>query len=359
MIKKQSVVGIVSPTLKLAAGIIIIAAVRASNSFISPLLLALFISIICAHPILWLEKKKIPSWASIPMVLGGLALILFILGSIIGKSLSQFSSNIPQYEASLNTLAASLSQKYNLAEFGINFDQIISKIDTKKILSFTSGLLSQLGNLMSNSFLILLVTIFILVEMGSFSLKAKILESDYGMSLKHLAKLGKSVRHYLALKTVISLITGVLITVWLMILGVDYPILWGVIAFLLNYIPNIGSIIAAIPTMLLALIQLGFDGFILTGIAYLVVNIIMGNVIEPKIMGKGLGLSTLIVFISLIVWGYVFGMVGMFLAVPITLSIKIILENNENTRWISLLLGSDQDTKKFLDKKKADKNLTL
>jgi predicted PurR-regulated permease PerM len=147
---------------------------------------------------------------------------------------------------------------------------------------------------------------------------------------------------------VISLITGVLVTTLLLIIGVDYPILWGLIAFLLNYIPSIGSIIAAFPTSLLALIQLGTGGFIWTAVGYLVINTVMGNVVEPKMMGKGLGLSTLIVFLSLIIWGYVFGTIGMFLSIPLTMSIKIILEQREKTRWIAMLLGTQNDAKKVL-----------
>ena len=141
--------------------------------------------------------------------------------------------------------------------------------------------------------------------------------------------------------------TGLFIWIWLMVIGVDYAILWGVIAFLLNYIPNIGSIIAAAPTMLLALVQLGVGGMAWTGLGYLVVNLVMGNIIEPKIMGKGLGLSTLVVFLSLIVWGYILGTVGMFLSVPLTMTIKVILEQNKSTQWIAILLGTEKETKKM------------
>jgi predicted PurR-regulated permease PerM len=118
---------------------------------------------------------------------------------------------------------------------------------------------------------------------------------------------------------------------------------------MLNYIPNIGSIIAAVPTMLLALVQLGLGGMIWTGIGYLAVNLVVGNIIEPKVMGKGLGLSTLVVFLSLIFWGYIFGSVGMFLSVPLTMTIKIILESDKKAGWVAVLLGTEEETKRILD----------
>ena len=204
-----------------------------------------------------------------------------------------------------NDLMIQLNQR------GIQFksDQFLQILDPKKILNFSANMVGQLGGIMSNSFLIMLITIFILLEMNGFVLKTKVIELKHGNSLKFLNKIGQSIRNYLSIKTIVSLLTGILITIYLYIISIDYAILWGTIAFMLNYIPNIGSIIAAVPTMLLALVQLGLGGMIWTGIGYLVVNLIVGNIIEPKVMGKGLGLSTLVVFLSLVFWGFIFGSV--------------------------------------------------
>ena len=127
--------------------------------------------------------------------------------------------------------------------------------------------------------------------------------------------IGDSVRHYLTIKTFTSLLTGVFVWIGLALIGLEYAIIWALIAFLLNYIPNIGSILAAVPALLFALIQLGLDGVLFTAIVFVVVNMLVGNAIEPKIMGKGLGLSTFVVFFSLIFWGFILGTVGMFLSV--------------------------------------------
>jgi predicted PurR-regulated permease PerM len=150
----------------------------------------------------------------------------------------------------------------------------------------------------------------------------------------------REVRHYLAIKTWISLATGFLVTVFLVSIGLDYAILWGVLAFMLNYIPTLGSIIAAVPAILLAYIQLGGGWAVGVTAGYLAVNLIMGNLIEPRVMGQGLGLSTLVVFLSLLFWGWVLGPVGMVLSVPLTVTLRIALESRQETRWIAVLLGS-------------------
>jgi len=125
----------------------------------------------------------------------------------------------------------------------------------------------------------------------------------------------------------------------LALMGVDYAILWAVIAFLLNFIPNIGSIIAAVPPMLIALIQLGPMSSMLVAGLYMITNTVFGNVIEPRYMGRSLGLSTLVVFVSLVFWGWIFGPVGMLLSIPLTMVVKIGLENSEKNRWLAVLLG--------------------
>ena len=135
--------------------------------------------------------------------------------------------------------------------------------------------------------------------------------------------------------------TGIAIGVWLAVIGVDYAMLWGLLAFLLNYVPNIGSIIAAVPTVLFAAVQLGPGAALWSAAGYLVVNVVVGSVVEPRFMGRGLGLSTLVVFLSLVFWGWVLGPVGMFLSVPLTMMIKIALDSRPDTHWIAVLLGPE------------------
>ena len=144
---------------------------------------------------------------------------------------------------------------------------------------------------------------------------------------------------YISIKTIVSIITGFLIYICLSFIGLDHAIMWALIAFFLNYIPNIGSIIASIPAIIIALIQFNIYYALLVALVYLIINIVMGSIVEPKYLGKELGLSTLIIFLSLIFWGWLLGPVGMLLSVPLTMIMKIALESNDDTRWISILLG--------------------
>jgi predicted PurR-regulated permease PerM len=147
------------------------------------------------------------------------------------------------------------------------------------------------------------------------------------------------IQHYMNIKTAISLTVGILLGVWLFILGVDFPILWGFLVFLLRYVPNVGAIIAAVPAVVLAFIEFGIGRAAQVAIGYLAVEFVLGNVVEPMLMGRKLGLSTLVVIISLIFWGSLLGIVGVFLCIPLTMTLKFVCENNKNTRWIAVLLG--------------------
>jgi len=335
--------------LFITAIIIIIAGVMAAKAIILPILLALFLSIICIHPILFLEKRKIPYGVGMLIVLAGLGIVFIILGGIIGNSLSGFLNDLPLYEDKLQQMVVDIINTLNGYGANINAQQLIDLIDPGKILSFTALAAGEIGKILSDSFLVMFIMIFMLLETKSFILKTELIEKVFGNSLAYLNRIGVSIRHYLSIKTFISIITGILIWVWLYLIGVQYAVLWGLIAFMLNYIPNIGSLLAAIPTLLFSFVQLGFEGMIWTGICYLVVNTVMGSIVEPKVMGKGLGLSILVVFLSLIIWGFILGPVGMFLSIPLTITIKIMLEENKRTKWMAVLLGTVKETKQMLE----------
>jgi predicted PurR-regulated permease PerM len=338
-----------------AATIIIIAGMMMAESFITLMLLALFVSIIGVHPVYWLDKKKVPHVLSVVIVLLGILLIISGLSGIIGSSVSSFTSHLGKYESRLSGILLSINQEFS--HFGINLstDRLTKMFDPAKVLDFTASTLGQLGNLMSNTALVFFIVLFILLEMNSIALKAKAFgATSSGKTMMNLSRIEKSVRHYLVIKTIVSLLTGVLITFFLWIIGVEYAVLWGLIAFMLNYIPNIGSIIAAIPAVLFAWIQLGFIPAVWAMIAFAAVNLFIGYLVEPRVMGKGMGLSTLVVFLSLIVWGYVLGIAGMFLSVPLTMTLKIILEYNESTRPIAAILGTDEDALKLINKKENE-----
>ncbi len=333
-----------SPVITFAAIIIVIAGIRSAESIVNPFLLAVFISIISTHPIEWMEKKGIPHTLAVVSIIIFILLIIIGVGGLTGTSVANFSANLPSYERRLRDIELN-SLKY-LDAFGIDFSEehIFQAFDSRKILSFTASVLNSLGGLMGTSLLIFITVLFMLLESKSFIYKFSIISNQPRETEVRVAEIISNVNRYLTLKTLTSLVTGILISLWLWIIGVDYPVLWGLLAFLLNYIPNIGSLIAAIPAVLLAIIQLNTAGVILTMVGYLVINLVMGSLIEPRIMGRGLGISTLVIFLSLIFWGWVLGPIGMFLSTPLTMSVKIAFETNEDTRWFAVLLSSMKKT---------------
>ena len=338
--------------LNIAAFIIIIAGVMYAESLITQILMAFFISIICAQPITWLKKKKVPQGLAITIVFIGIIAVFIGFGELIGASLSSFSEDAPKYEQNLREMGKTVFRFADDKGIKISTDEMTKLFDPSKVMSITAGFLGQLGGFMGNAFTIFFLVLFLLMELDSFSVKTKAIVKDSGGSLAFFNTIGNSIRHYLSIKTMTSFLTGVFIWISLVIIGVDYAIIWALIAFLLNYIPNIGSIIAAIPAVLFALVQLGFGGVIWTTGVFIAVNMVIGNVVEPKMMGKGMGLSTFIVFVSLIFWGFMLGTVGMFLSVPLTMAIKIMLEQNPKTEWIAIFLGTQGEAQAILDKKK-------
>ena len=343
-----------NPIMLLAGLVILLAGLKAASDIITPLLLAFFISIIGAYPLSWLRKKGVNNVLAVVIVILFILLFLTIIGGVTGTSVAAFTQGLPTYEIKLKQLEGEWVGA--LSNFGImlHSDNIMKSFDSGKVLSFTATVLNSVGNLMSTSVLILLTVFFILMEASTLPLKIMLTSKNPQADNEKYHKVIYGVRHYLSIKTLTSLATGILIWASLAILGVDYAILWGLIAFLMNYIPNIGSLLAAVPAILLALVQLGLYGAIWTTVIYVVINLVIGSIIEPKVMAKGLGLSTLVVFVSLVLWGWLLGIIGMFLSVPLTMIAKIYFEANPKTKWIAVFLSSEDEIKHEKEKKEKE-----
>lgn len=327
--------------LMLACFVIIVAGMQAAESIIVPFLLAIFISIIASPPFFWLQNRGVPKSISLLLVIVIFLIFISLIGLLIGTSVNDFTSKLPFYQQKLQQQTQGVIAWLTEKKF-IEPDFQISKVfNPGSILNIIGNALNQLSNLFANGFLILLTVIFMMLEVTSLPVKFKKIFSNPDASIARVQSISENINKYIAIKTWISIGTGLLVYFLLLIVGVDYPLLWAVLAFALNYIPTIGSIIALIPPLLLTIIQLGFINAMIVLLGYLVINTIMGNILEPKFMGKGLGLSTLVVFISLLFWGWVLGPIGMLLSVPLTITIKIALDSSDETRWLAILLGSE------------------
>jgi len=325
----------------LASFVIIVAGMKAAESIIVPFLLSIFISIIASPPFFWLQNKGVPKAVSIIIVILVFLIFIFLIGLLIGTSVNDFTFKLPYYQQKLQdqtqTIISWLIEK-NFIEPDF---QISNVFNPAAVLGIVGDALNQVSNLFADGFLILLTVIFMMLEVTSLPIKLKKILNNPEESIKRVQSVTLNINKYIAIKTWISLSTGILVFILLLILGVDYPLLWAVLAFALNFIPTIGSIIALIPPVLLTIIQIGFVEALIVLIGYVIINTIMGNILEPKFMGKGLGLSTLVVFLSLIFWGWVLGPIGMLLSVPLTITIKIILDSSDETRWLAVLLGPE------------------
>src|SRR5512143_295694 len=324
-----------------AALVIIVRGINQAQSVLASFLVAVFLAVIGTPPVLWLERKRIPSVVAVLIVVAGMITSLLIIGGLVGTSLNSFIDALPSYQQRMQEQVLSL--KALLAKKGLRSTDkmLLEYINPGAVMRLAIGMLGGLGSALSNIILILLTVTFILLEASSFPVKLRAVLGDPEQAFPQFTRFVDDIKRYMIIKTGISLTAGILIGIWLSILGVDSPVLWGFLAFLLHYVPNVGAIIAAIPAVILTLVQFGIGRAALTAAGYLVVSFILGNAVEPRLMGRRLGLSTLVVFLSLIFWGSLLGLIGVVLCIPFTMTLKFACENNESTRWIAVLLGPE------------------
>ncbi|WP_289242835.1 AI-2E family transporter [Campylobacter sp.] len=324
----------------IASFIIIIGGLSLASSIVVPFLLAVFISII-VYPVLELMSKvHINRFFAFIILIGICGSGLWILGNVIATALLGFSADLPIYKAKIDIFIDNLVV-YIKDNSNIDIsNNILSFINIDKLITTTSNLIVQTGSIVTQSFLVFLLLAFILFEVQIFKDKVAYFALKNPLASDIASTFISNLKRYLAIKTISSIATGVIVWVFLILFDVPYAPLWAVLAFILNYIPTIGSIIAAIPAILVSLAVNDLSSTLWLTLIYLVLNIAIGNFIEPKFLGKELGISTLVVILSLLFWGFVFGIGGMFLAVPLTMSIKIALDANPKTKSISILLSN-------------------
>jgi AI-2 transport protein TqsA len=324
-----------------ASMVVIIYGLNQAQGVVSLFLLSAFIALITTPSVLWMERHRIPRSIAVLLVISTMIALLLIMGVIVGASLSSFSDALPFYQQRLREEVLALKPFLASKHIMVTDKVLLEYFNPGPILGIAVGALSQMGAALSNILLILLTVVFILLEASSFPVKIRSVLGDPKRAFPQFTKFVHELKRYMIIKTVINLSAGILIAVWLILLGVDFPVLWGFMTFLLLYIPNVGSVIAAVPAVLLALTQHGGGTAILAALGYFAVGTILGNILEPKIMGSKLGMSTLVVFLSMIFWGTMLGPVGVVLCIPLTMTVKAAFESNERTAWIGVILGPE------------------
>ena len=344
-----------SAIVSVAAVVVIIYGMQMAKVLLVPFLIAVFLALITVRPMLWLQQRRVPSFLAALLIVSALMLILAVVGIILGSSIAEFTAALPAYQARLDVIVDGaldfIAKNLNTDE---SIDSLGDMVDPGWAMGLVASILNGVKAALTNTFLIFFTMIFILLEASSVGTKVEAAFERSSNTMEGPRAFIHNLGRYLGFKTLVSMATGLCAGVLTWSLGLDFPLLWGMLAFLLNYVPTIGSIIAAVPAVLLALVQLGPGAAGATAIGFAAINVVFGNLIEPRLMGYGVGISPLIVFVGLIFWGWVFGPVGMLLSVPLTMALKLALESSERTRWIAVFVGSERDAQHKLQSRRTE-----
>ncbi|MEM8930862.1 MAG: AI-2E family transporter [Acidobacteriota bacterium] len=319
--------------------VIIVAGMRAAANLVVTFLLAGFLAVILTPPYLALRRRKVPAIVAVALIIGMISAVATGIIAVVGTSVSQFDENLPVYR---ERISAEVDRALVWVDgYGLHLpkEQVVGTFDGETALRWAGSLARGVSGVLNQSFIILLIVVFLLVDASTLPQRAC---GPGGLSRDSwdvIQEVMGNVRRYMAMKTMMSLLTGGLVTLWLLVMGVDYAPLFGMIAFLFNYVPNIGSFVASIPGVLVALVEHGGLLAMVVAIGYMAINVGVSNGIEPRYLGGGLGLAPSVVVLSLIFWGWVLGPVGMLLSVPLTIIARIVMDSFDETRLLAKLLG--------------------
>lgn len=319
--------------------IVVLAGVSSAKDILVPFLLAMFIAIICSPLVNVLEEIKLPRSLAVLLSIVIILIAGSAIGQMIGSSITIFTANLPSYKAQLTTHLSAMPDFISIPILNQPVSDLIANLEPGQAMNIGVNLLSNVSDILSNTFLILLAAVFLLMETESFASKIRYFSSTGEKYHENIESFISSVKNYMLIKTWISILTGSLISFSLWLIGVEHYMLWGFLAFLLNYVPSVGSLIAAVPAVCLTFIQLGSGTALLVIGLYIAINVIIGNIVEPRFMGNGLDLSTTVIFVSLVFWGWLLGPISMLLCIPLTMVVKIACENSERWGWLSILLS--------------------
>ncbi|AQW81236.1 putative autoinducer 2 transporter [Campylobacter pinnipediorum subsp. pinnipediorum] len=322
----------------IASFVIVAAGLKAASTIVLPFLIAAFIAIIVSPLIDKLESLKIPKILAFLIVVFLIFSSLGFMGNTVIKTINGLLGNITELQTKFKVFTDSMAKI--AYEYGFDIKSFLSgDFDPNKIFATFSGFLRESTQIVSKAFFIFLLITFMLFEKSVFEQKVAYFARKNIQAQTTVDTFISNLKRYLEIKFLASFATGVVVFAGLELLGVMYAPLWSILAFILNFIPTIGSIVAALPAILVAMLINNSTTAFWVFLLFLFTNIAIGNFIEPKFLGKGLGISTLVVLLSLLFWGFLFGIGGMFLAIPLTMSLKIALDSNPNTKFIAILLS--------------------
>lgn len=344
-----------------ASLVIVIAGLKVAAGFFVPFLLALFIATVSFPITAWLRSHKVPRvFAVVATVLVDFAFLagvvvigIKLVGDLQDKWESKYQAESKEKLAEAEDWAVSVIVKWsdipedeartNVRVYVTeDIGEQLGNIKVEDIVDLSTNVMGRVTAFLGAAFIVLLCTVFMLMEARMFSRRLALIAEARGPNFERMLHAGKDIQRFLGIKTMVSLSTGFLAGFLCWAAGLDFYLLWGILAFALNYIPVMGSIIAGIPPTILALVLMGWPSAVAVGVGYTAINIFLGNFVEPMMMGHRFGMSTLVVIVSVMFWGWVWGPVGMFLAVPIMMMLKVVLENNYEFRWLAVAISKEK-----------------
>jgi predicted PurR-regulated permease PerM len=324
-----------------ASVVVVVAGLKAAQGIFVPTLLAFFLAILSFPLLFWLRTHRVPRLLAILITMLAVLAVLVGIGLFISASVRGVTAAAPRYQARLQGLVEPGIERLEARGLDVSSWVTSDLLDLGQLLNFLGNTFVGVAQAVGVGLVVVLIMMFVMAEALGFRRKlARALGRDSEV-LPRFLRITREVQRYLLIKTGVSLATGVSIGVGVALIGLDFPLFWGFVAFLLNYVPNIGSVVAGVPAVLLALVQLGLGPALVTAALYVVVNVLLGNIVEPNLMGRRLRLSPLVVLLSLLFWGWLWGPVGMLLAVPLTMILKIMMENTDSLVWLAVLLDQN------------------
>ncbi|MDV7242823.1 MULTISPECIES: AI-2E family transporter [Rhodococcus] len=327
--------------LGLAALVVTVAGIQVAASIVGPIFLALMLTV-AVHPLPeWLYRKGVPGWLATIAAIVVVNSILLVLVLSLALSVAQLATLLPEYADDFTGLIDDAQSFLN--SNGVNSTDaqtLLSQVDYGKVFGLVEGILQAMLGVFSNLLFVLALLLFMAVDGSSYGSRMSIVTQMRPDIATALTAFSAGTRKYLIVSTVFGLIVAVIDTAALWALGIPLPILWGLLSFITNYVPNVGFVLGLVPPALLALLA-GGPGLMLTVIVvYSVINVIIQSVIQPKFVGDAVGLSVTFTFLSLVFWTWILGPLGAILAIPLTLMAKaLLIDIDPSTRWVNTILS--------------------
>jgi len=336
-----------------ASLVVLVAGLKLAQSFFVPVLLACFIATISFPITSWLRRHRVPRFFAVLLTVivdfafltGIILIVTTLIGDLDAKWEDKYYPAMNTKTAEVSQSAVNLLERFNIPDADEKVRQYTANLPQQVadgIVQATKDVAFKVFSFFGSTLLILILTVFMLSEARMFGRRVQAILEARGPNLDRFLSATADIQKYLGMKTLISLATGFLAGFLCWAAGLDFFVLWGILAFALNFIPVLGSIIAGIPPLLLAFLVAGGPSAIAVGIGYVSINFFLGNFLEPMLMGRRFGLSTLVVIISVLFWGFIWGPVGMLLAVPLTMVLKVMLDNTDELRWIAVAITKEK-----------------